>query len=158
MEKERVTPGTRNRPRREKTQKVCSCCFGKRKFSQEIGRTLPLFLLSLSWTNITELTPSFQPPAPSKADYDIYDGLESRQTWWKSSSKSLKQDFYNHVQELAVFGALSPKEPSNSTGMCYLCAARDWFNLPSNAFTRLWEIINECSFYNINIRNAIKTY
>lgn len=46
----------------------------------------------------------------------------------------------------------------NPPPMYYFCAVREWFNLCNKAFTRLWKVINEGSYYNINLRNAIKIY
>lgn len=117
-----LVSGTKKQ-RCKKPQKVHSFHFGKQEVftGARVTFSVSVFIL------ITELIPprTFQPPASSKVDFD-----NTFVFAWKAVRRSGNRllslrNFYNHVQELALFGALSPKQHSQSTtNVLPLCWSR----------------------------------
>lgn len=111
-----MVSGIKNNQKRKKPQKVRSFHLGKQMVftGDRATFSVSIFLLRNKYHRINS-SPNFQPPASSKVDSDKTFMLAWKAVRCRRNHLLSPQNFYNHVQELALFGALSPKQPSKST-------------------------------------------
>lgn len=120
-----LVSGTKDKQRRKKRKRFTAFILENKVFTGD-GATFSVSVLILrnKYYRINS-SHNFQPPASSKVDYDKTFMLP-----WKAVRRSGNclfslQNFYNHIQELALFGALSTRQPSKSTtNVLPLCCLR----------------------------------